>query len=255
MADALEDEVRALCARSRPSAALGRAPRPALTPSRAQAPAPASSAEAPPADPAAEGERLLLKARNLSQRAAAYAKRLAAEADSLGEEVASLERALARAGAAAAAGGGAAPPAAARALDAARRVLVGDGPGGDLRKLRAAPRPALLSAFLGASTSVASLRRDQALRIREEYARFRNRSAYAMFAAAVALLVTTERAARVAAAGGPRSLSPVAAAGFQVRKAASLIEPSKLNNEFQITKQPKPTNRPTTHSPMTNLLK
>jgi hypothetical protein len=156
---------------------------------------------------------LLLKARNLSQRAAAYAKRLAAEADSLGEEVASLERALARAGAAAA--GAAAPPAAARALDAARRVLVGDGPGGDLRKLRTAPRPALLSAFLGASTSVASLRRDQALRIREEYARFRNRSAYAMFAAAVALLATTERAARVAAAGGPRSLSPVAAAGFQ----------------------------------------
>jgi hypothetical protein len=70
--------------------------------------------------------------------------------------------------------------------------------------------------FLGPSASVLSLRRDESMRIKQEYHAFRNRSAYTMFAFAAALHALVRRARRMAEANVAFTLTPVVMVGIQL---------------------------------------
>lgn len=101
-------------------------------------------------------------------------------------------------------------------LESAKAMLYGNGPGGDLRKFLRVKKPALLGTFLGPSANVRALRRDESIRIKEEYHAFRNRSAYTMFAFAGLLYAGVLRSRIVAEANAPLTLMPVVMVGIQL---------------------------------------
>ena len=84
------------------------------------------------------------------------------------------------------------------------------------RKFRRVKKPALLGTFLGPHVNVLALRRDESLRIKEDYHSFRNRSAYTMFAFASLLYLGVLRSRLVAEANAPLSLIPVVMVGVQL---------------------------------------
>jgi len=84
------------------------------------------------------------------------------------------------------------------------------------RKFRRIPRPVLLGAFLGKSTPVLSIRRDESIKIKEEYHAFRNRSAYTMFTFSFLLYLGVLRSRRMAEVQAPLTLLPVVMVGIQL---------------------------------------
>ncbi|KAL4449473.1 hypothetical protein ABPG77_007117 [Micractinium sp. CCAP 211/92] len=168
-------------------------------------------------DAVQESERLLNQARNLSQRVAGYSKKLTSEGDALADEVSMLSRGIDRL-----------MDAATRSLaeedawldviqvlESARAVVKGSGPGGDLRKFSSAKKPAILQLLLGPCSNVVSPRKDQSIKLKEEYHHFRNRSAYIMTAFASLLLVGLVRAKARSEAHEQFTLTPVLIVGCQ----------------------------------------
>lgn len=83
------------------------------------------------------------------------------------------------------------------------------------RKFLRVRKPKLLGAFLGASANVLSYRRDESIKIKEEYHAFRNRSAYTMFAFSVLLYLGVLRSRALAEVNAPLTLMPVVMVGIQ----------------------------------------
>ncbi|KAI3429588.1 hypothetical protein D9Q98_005674 [Chlorella vulgaris] len=165
-----------------------------------------------------EAERLLNSARNLSQRVASYSKKLSSEGDTLAEEVSFLAKHVGRLS-----------EQAQRelhsnddwldviqSLESANGVIRGSGPGGDLRKFSSTAKPAILQLLLGPYCNVVSIRKDQSIKLKDEYQRFRNRSAYTMIAIAGSLLGGLIRAKALSDAHEQFSLTPVLIVGCQV---------------------------------------
>ncbi|GAB4822454.1 hypothetical protein N2152v2_009500 [Parachlorella kessleri] len=101
-------------------------------------------------------------------------------------------------------------------LEAARNIIYGNGVGGDLRKFMKIRRPAILSFLLGVSTYVVTVRKEQSLKLKEEYHGFRTRSAYTILGLASALHVGLRRARARAAASEEFSLTPIVTVGTQL---------------------------------------
>lgn len=163
--------------------------------------------------------RLLTQARSLSQRADAYSKRITAEETALSEEVCSLRRAItdscknASLNLSRVAGSEWVPVL--KQLDNARAVMLGNGPGGDLRKYTKVKKPWLLRLLVGPSTNCISIRKDESLRLKEEYHTFRNRSAYLMFAFSVLLHLGIAWTKARIEANEAFTLTPVILVGIQ----------------------------------------
>ncbi|KAG7666873.1 hypothetical protein Ndes2526B_g04637 [Nannochloris sp. 'desiccata'] len=165
----------------------------------------------------ASSERLLNQARALSQRVATFSNRLAAETEALTEEVenlgTSLKKALATIATTNTTDGDWVDDVV--HLEAAKAILNGNGPGGDLRKFQKSRKPALLGTFLGPSVNVLALRRDESMRIKEDYHSFRNRSAYTMFAFSTILYLGVLRSRFLSEAAATVTLIPMVMVGVQ----------------------------------------
>ena len=163
--------------------------------------------------------------RTLSARVATFNQRVVAEGDALAEDVKRLLADLKKADAAA-------PPPAARGaasdddddgpchvaptLDAARSVVAGRGPGGDLRVLARGGRPPwLLGALAGRSLHCVTRSRKAAAALKEEYHAFRDRGGVILTAASLALLAGLHRARARAAASASLTLAPPLMVGTQ----------------------------------------
>lgn len=84
------------------------------------------------------------------------------------------------------------------------------------RKFLRVRKPRLLGGFLGPSTNVMSYRRDESIKVKEEYQAFRNRSAYIMFAFSLMLHLGVLRSRALAEVNAPLSLMPVVMVGIQL---------------------------------------
>lgn len=144
-------------------------------------------------DPAQEAAGLLTKCRALSQRVATFSNRLIGESDALAVEIKSLQQAIAGAEKAAK-GKGAAQAEVLDQLRAARDVVQGLGPGGDLRRFCKPKNPMLLQLLLGNKVSLVTFRADQSIAMKEEYHSFRDRSALIMLAGPALLWLGMQRA-------------------------------------------------------------
>ncbi|KAK3274351.1 hypothetical protein CYMTET_17467 [Cymbomonas tetramitiformis] len=76
-------------------------------------------------------------------------------------------------------------------IEKARFIIEGGGPGGDLRKLLPAPRnPAIIRLLLGKNTNIITLRREEGIKLKEEYYEFRDgNSVFFLFFSLVLLTV------------------------------------------------------------------
>ncbi|KAL6784194.1 hypothetical protein ACKKBG_A05185 [Auxenochlorella protothecoides x Auxenochlorella symbiontica] len=174
-------------------------------------------------DPALESashkaDLLLTQTRNLSSRARGYNQRVISESDALAEEVVGVSRALKR------------DLQAARValqsddrweevvnqLERAQGVLHGNGPAGDLRRYAKTRQPYVLSLLLGPSSNVVALRKDQSQQMKVDYHRFRNRSAYTMFAFAAVLQWGLRRTQALSESRDGVSMAPVLLVGVQL---------------------------------------
>jgi hypothetical protein len=165
-----------------------------------------------------EAERLLNQARNLSQRVAGFSKKLTSEGDALADEVSILSKSVDRQLEGAAKRLSADDPDwldALQALETARSVVKGSGPGGDLRKYGITRKPAILQLLLGPCSNVVSIRKDQSIQLKEEYHRFRNNSAYIMTAFAGLIQAGLMRAKAKAEAHEAFTLTPLLIVGCQ----------------------------------------
>ncbi|KAJ9516169.1 hypothetical protein QJQ45_024600 [Haematococcus lacustris] len=79
-------------------------------------------------------------------------------------------------------------------LKAARGVVEGLGPGGDLRKFCKPKVPLLLQLLLGDKVSVVAFRADQSAAMKEEYHKFRDRAALVMLVVPLLLVLGMRRA-------------------------------------------------------------
>lgn len=123
----------------------------------------------------AESESLVAQCRSLSSRVRISVKRSIAEHDAFAEDVRSLLRKIEEVEDEARTRNDAIR------LDqtkAARGVLSGNGPGGDLRKLCHRRNPWLLRFLLGEKCSVLTLHSDRSLALKEEYHAFRSKAAW-----------------------------------------------------------------------------
>ncbi|CAD7703039.1 unnamed protein product [Ostreobium quekettii] len=156
---------------------------------------------------------LLQQCRSLSSRVKAFVKRTVAEADGLAEDVRSLQRSIDTTEQAAQESGDGLVQ---EQMAAARQVLRGNGPGGDLRKLCHKTNPKLLRFLLGKSTKVLTLRPEESLALKEEYHSFRDMASYVMILWPAVLLYGMNRAAQKMVGNEPYSLAPTVMAGVQV---------------------------------------
>eukprot|EP01025_Chloroclados_australasicus_P020156 TRINITY_DN2118_c0_g1_i2.p1 TRINITY_DN2118_c0_g1~~TRINITY_DN2118_c0_g1_i2.p1 ORF type:complete len:396 (-),score=37.94 TRINITY_DN2118_c0_g1_i2:168-1355(-) len=97
-----------------------------------------------------------------------------------------------------------------------RKILYGRGPGGDLRKLCTQRTPALLNLLLGSKTDVRTIRQDRAIRMKEEYHKFRDRMAFILLVMPALLVIGMHRADLRRAADEPYTLTPPLLTGVQV---------------------------------------
>jgi hypothetical protein len=140
-----------------------------------------------------ETAQLLTKCRGVSQRCATYANRLIGENDSLGVEISSIEQALKKAEEDARAS---------RSIIALENIrlakdVLRQGPGGDLRKFSRQRLPLMLQLLFGSKVNVVTYRSDQSIAMKEQYYRFRDRSAIIMLVWACLLAFGMARASAV----------------------------------------------------------
>ncbi|KAK9798540.1 hypothetical protein WJX73_001107 [Symbiochloris irregularis] len=155
-------------------------------------------------------EQLVSRSRRLSQRVATFQQRVANEGDALAEEVKQLQTDLKRALDETGDGDGV------EELLRAKATLQGHGPGGDLRKLNKQKLPALLRLLLGSRISVVTTRRNEAIKLKEEYHSFRDRGGVYLFILAALLLFGLRRADMVQGRPGAYTLTPPFMVGVQL---------------------------------------
>lgn len=166
-----------------------------------------------------EAERLMNQARGLSQRIATFGKRIVTEGDALADEVSSVSAAIQREhnNAARRLVNNESWVEVIKELENARGVVNGNGPGGDLRvHMRVRTCPAIIAWMLGSSTNVVSMRKDQSIKLKENYHAFRTRCAYVMIAFSAMLHVGLLRANSLAEVGEPFTFTPVIIVGNQL---------------------------------------
>jgi hypothetical protein len=165
-----------------------------------------------------EAKRILTLSRSLSQRANTYSRRITAEETSLTEEVSSLQRAVDIATTEATQRFQESPEwvTVLKQLENAQSVLHGNGPGGDLRKYTKVKKPWLLDLLIGPSSNVVSIRKDESLKLKEDYHHFRNRSAYIMFCFSATVHLGIAWAKARAEANEAFTLTPVILVGIQM---------------------------------------
>ncbi|CAK0752938.1 hypothetical protein CVIRNUC_002183 [Coccomyxa viridis] len=156
-----------------------------------------------------DAEKLVNRSRTLSSRVASHNSRIAGERDSLAEEVKLVRQDILRAIKQTD------DSSILAELKLAKAVLEGHGPGGDLLKLLKQPTPALLKLLLGQHCNVMTLQRKEAIKLKEEYHTFRDRSGVILFALASVLLLGLLRADAKRKAGEPFSLTPPFMVGVQ----------------------------------------
>ncbi|KAK9818394.1 hypothetical protein WJX72_011969 [[Myrmecia] bisecta] len=160
---------------------------------------------------ASDSENFAAQCRALSQRVATYTQRTVGEGDALAEEIKQLQKAVKKARDELSED----DTHEAEELRLAKAILEGHGPGGDLRKLLKQRTPLLLRLLLGQHTNVITLQRRDAIRIKEEYHSFRDRSAFLLFAFSLGLLVGLLRAQSRMAANEPFTFTPPFMVGVQ----------------------------------------
>mmetsp|Transcript_42986 Transcript_42986/g.102052 ORF Transcript_42986/g.102052 Transcript_42986/m.102052 type:complete len:384 (+) Transcript_42986:71-1222(+) len=156
--------------------------------------------------------QLLSRCRALSDRTAHHLKRSAAETDDIGMEAKRLSVSIRELKESVKAE----PPhsdgrgdEAMDLLDKAERILRGEGAGGDMRKLMPGKRsPALLRLMLGNSTQPVAMRREESLKMKAEYYRFRSHVGWMFTIVPSVLLVFVYRANAVEANKEAYSLTP-----------------------------------------------
>lgn len=149
---------------------------------------------------------------------ATYGQKVVAEGDQLADEVSSLCARLtaARAAALLAEPQGGCWAEVVAHLESVQDIIQGGGPGGDLSVFTRRRNPWILRALLGSSTNVVAPRKEQSLRLKEEYHTFRNKSAYTMFAFSLALQLAMMRARVLQEAQGTLTFTPVIIVGIQL---------------------------------------
>lgn len=169
-----------------------------------------------PATVEVEAAALLAKCKTLSQRVSVYSKKLVGEQDALAVEIKSLQANLQRLRKAAAGVKVKSQQAPIHALLSETEAIVnGVGPGGDLKRICSPKTPRLLSYLLGDKVNIVTLRKDQAMAIREEYHAFRKRAVWLMGVAPMLLYLGMKRADHVVTEGHSMSLAPPLLTGIQ----------------------------------------
>ena len=107
---------------------------------------------------------------------------------------------------------------AAAALETARSIFNGNGPGGDLGKYvgKFSKRPLILDYFHGAAAQVVVHRKDQTNKLKEEYRSFRSKCAVIMFGFAAILQMGVKRSELLREANEELTLLPVVMVGVQL---------------------------------------
>eukprot|EP00879_Flechtneria_rotunda_P014396 GHRR01015043.1.p1 GENE.GHRR01015043.1~~GHRR01015043.1.p1 ORF type:complete len:355 (+),score=96.59 GHRR01015043.1:428-1492(+) len=101
-------------------------------------------------------------------------------------------------------------------LAEATATINGVGPGGDLRRICNPKAPRLLSYLLGDKVNLVTIRKDQAVAIREEYHAFRNKAVWIMGTAPLLLYLGMKRADHISVDGKHSiSLTPPLLTGLQ----------------------------------------
>ena len=159
-----------------------------------------------------ECQQLLHKTRELSERASSFGKTLQAQEESLRDQAEGLNREIQAKLAAVAPG-----TSSAAALETARSIFNGNGPGGDLAKYvdSLSKRPVILDWFHGTSIRVLIHRKDRANKLKEEYRSFRSRCAVIMFSFAAVLQMGVKRSELLREANEELTLLPVVMVGVQ----------------------------------------
>lgn len=160
-------------------------------------------------------EQLTARSKTLSQRVATYNQRIVAEGDSLGEEIKLLQQSIQNARAEAE-NAGEDSNHILDELKTAKMILQGHGPGGDLRKLQKQKQPSLLAWLLGPRTNVISARRNEGIRLKEEYHAFRDKMGVIMFVTGAALSLGLHNAQLRSQAQEAFSLTPPFMVGVQM---------------------------------------
>jgi len=166
-----------------------------------------------------DAEHLVARCRQLSQKVGIYSKKFVNESDTLTVEVKSLlattssikkqlqdlpeERSNQ----------------VQELLSEAHGIITGLGPGGDLRRLCAPKYPFLLRVLLGKNVPAVTLRKEQAIAIREDYHAFRSRAVWIMFFVPLMLYLGMKRADSVSKGTkyhhSTLTLTPPLLTGFQ----------------------------------------
>lgn len=164
-----------------------------------------------------ECQQLLHKTRELSERVSSFGKTLTAQQESICDQAGRLNAEIqAKLAAVAAIGDSSESSSAAAALETARSIFNGNGPGGDLAKyvLEFSKRPLILDWFHG-SVEVVHHRKDRANKLKEEYRSFRSKCAVIMFFFAAVLQMGVKRSELLREANEELTLLPVVMVGVQ----------------------------------------
>eukprot|EP00878_Enallax_costatus_P017764 GHUV01018665.1.p1 GENE.GHUV01018665.1~~GHUV01018665.1.p1 ORF type:complete len:330 (+),score=73.91 GHUV01018665.1:241-1230(+) len=163
-------------------------------------------------------EALVNKCRATSNRVSVYAKKLVGEQDAFAVEIKSLQANLqSLRKAAASVKDRDEQDKIMQLLSEASATIAGVGPGGDLRRLCNPKMPRLLSYLLGNKVNLVTIRKDQAVGIREEYHAFRNKAVWVMGTMPMLLYLGMKRADHVTEGGKDKiTLTPALLTGLQV---------------------------------------
>ncbi|KAL3137129.1 hypothetical protein ABBQ32_006701 [Trebouxia sp. C0010 RCD-2024] len=162
-----------------------------------------------------KAEQLTARSKTLSQKVATYNQRIVAEGDSLGEEVSLLQKSIQQAKSDAE-GAGEESRYILDELETPQMIFRGHGPGGDLRKLLKQKQPSLLAWLLGPRTNVISVRRNESIRLKEEYHAFRDKMGVIMFVIGASLSLGLHNAQLRSQAHEAFTLTPPFMVGVQV---------------------------------------
>eukprot|EP00210_Caulerpa_lentillifera_P005642 g5395.t1 len=160
-----------------------------------------------------EHEQLVAQCRSLSSRVCVSVKRTLAEYDAFADDVRSLLRKIDEVEKQAKSENNSTVL---EQTKAARGVLSGNGPGGDLRKLCHRRNPWLLRFLLGEKCTVLTLHYDRSLALKEEYHAFRSKAAWFVALCPVLLLYGLHHAALSEQLDHARSFRPVLMVGVQL---------------------------------------
>jgi len=169
-----------------------------------------------------EERKLMQRCRNLSERVAQHNRRMKAEEQALKSETSmvfvELKERIGKAKEACKTSHSEGSEEEMAELMAVKKVLQGQGPGGDLRVLNVSTRdtPILVRNMLGNHAAGVLNRHDQRLQLKEEYFKFRRRTGIVFTIVPTILSFGLRRAQQLQLVGEPFSLSPPLYVSLQV---------------------------------------